>query len=359
MASSKEDDTAMAVKQLDSLSLGKSGERNEETNLDAVKSETPTKLCSACGEKSDILKKCTACKCAWYCDKDCQKRHHREHKYDCKRIKKVLGKRGDKVDLGTEKDVGPIGKLPPQEECPICMRVLPIHENLHTYFPCCGKTICRGCDYQHYMKDKEKADREETPMLHTCAFCRKPVSYSDEEILAQLRKRVELKDSDAMRNLAVNYGYGRRGLSVDQAKCIELLQHSADLGFPLAQSLLGDYHIQGKMGLEQNEEEALKYWEKAAEGGHLNAMFNLGFMKNGNGDCAAAMRHWQVSASGGYRGSMDNLIESFEVGLLRHGDLAETLQAFYCAKSEMKSKDRDRYIEYLKSTGEYLEEYKF
>ena len=54
---------------------------------------------------------------------------------------------------------------------------------------------------------------------------------------------------------------------------------------------------------------------------------------------------------------MDCLIECFENGLLHHDDLAEVLQAMYCARSEMKSEDRDKYIDYLKRTGEYNGEY--
>ena len=50
---------------------------------------------------------------------------------------------------------------------------------------------------------------------------------------------------------------------------------------------------------------------------------------------------------------MGALITWFEDGLFRHGDLAETLQAFYFARAEMKSDDRDKYIEYLKKIGEY------
>ena len=54
---------------------------------------------------------------------------------------------------------------------------------------------------------------------------------------------------------------------------------------------------------------------------------------------------------------MEGLIECFEDGLLHHGDLAETLRAFYLARAEMKSDDRDEFIEYLKENGEYKEEY--
>ena len=48
------------------------------------------------------------------------------------------------------------------------------------------------------------------------------------------------------------------------------------------------------MGLEQNKEEALKYWEKAADGGDIGARHNLGCTEEDNGDDVAALRHVRV-----------------------------------------------------------------
>ena len=194
--------TATATEQLGSTSLD----------------ESATKLCSACGKKSDSLLKCRSCKCVWYCDKDCQNRHWKEHRKECKRIKKEIDKRGGKLDLGAEMDLGPLPDLPPREECPICMRALSIHPRLQGYAACCGKIVCGGCDLQHQIKSSEQA------VPRTCAFCRTPIPKSDEEILARTRKRVELKDLEAMYSLAMAYASGGFGLPVDQAKCVDLLR---------------------------------------------------------------------------------------------------------------------------------------
>ena len=294
--------------------------------------------------------KCRACKCVWYCDKDCQNKHWKEHKKECKPIKKVLDKRGGKLDLGTEKDLGPLPDVPPREECPICMRALPLVEGQHSYETCCGKKICSGCDFQHQRKSGERP---------TCAFCREPIPDSDEEILARTRKRIELKDPHAMRNMASYHGYGWRGLPKDRAKCIDLLRQCDELGCPVAQFQLAQFYHNGTMGLEQNEEEALKYWKKAAEGGHVQARNNLACTEERRGDDVAAMRHWRLSAAGGGKLSMENLIICFEIGLLHHADLTETLQAFYRSRSELKSEDRDQYIKYLKEIGKYKDEYEW
>ena len=157
--------------------------------------------------------------------------------------------------------------------------------------------------------------------------------------------------------MAMKYGDGTHGLPVDEVKCIDLMRQAAALGFPSAQYQLGNFHHYGEMGLGQNEVKALKYWEKAAEGGYITARHNLACTEGLNDNWVAAMRHFRLSASGGYRTSKDCLIEFFENGLLHHDDLAEVLQAMYCARAEMKSEDRDKYIEYLKRTGEYNGEY--
>jgi len=360
MASSKQDGTAAAAQQLGSMSLGESTERKDDdtANPTTKNGTTPTKkLCSACGKKSDTVKKCNGCKCVWYCDKKCQNKHRKEHRKECKRIKVELDKRGGKLDLGEELDVGPVGKVPQREECPICMRLLPLFTRLQTYAFCCGKTICCGCDLQHNIKNEKRELMEQTPGLRTCAFCRTAAPDSDEEILAQVRKRAELQDPQALSSMALSYGCGRYGLPVDEAKCVELLRQAAGLGLPGAQYQLGAVYHDGEFGLEQNEEEGRKWWEKAAEGGHLLSLHTLGNVEGKHGDHVAGMRHLRMSASGGYRKSIEVLIGCFEIGFLYHDDLAETMQSFYRARDELKSKDRDQYIAYLKSTGEYKGEY--
>ena len=224
---------------------------------------------------------------------------------------------------------------------------MPLHEGLQMYSECCGKTFCGGCNYQHQLTSGERP---------ACAFCREPISGSNEELLARARKRVERKDPKAALNIALEHGYGGHGLPVNQAKCIDLLRECAGLGYPVAHYQLGNFHHNGEMGLEQNEEVGLKYWEKGAEGGHLMSRYNAGCKEYDNGDHVAAMRHLRLSASGGMRKSMDCLIECcFESGLLHHGDLAESLQAMYRARAELRSEDRNTYIEHLKRTGEYEE----
>ena len=147
------------------------------------------------------------------------------------------------------------------------------------------------------------------------------------------------------------------GMRLNEAKCIHLLREAADLGCPVAQYKLGNYYDNGEMGLKENVEEARKYDEKAAEGGNVVARYSLGITDGRNGNDVAAMRHFRLSASGRYRKPMNALIVCFEVGLLHHRDLFETIRVFYRSRGEMRSDDRDKYIEFMKETGRYEADY--
>ena len=155
----------------------------------------------------------------------------------------------------------------------------------------------------------------------------------------------------------MHYGNGQYGLAVDRAKCIDLLREAADLGCSAAQYQLGQFHHDGKMGLKRNKKKALKYWEKAAEGGKVDARHSLGVVEGKKGNDVAAIRHLRLSASGGFRRSMESLISAFEHGVLHHSDLSESLRRYYRSRTEMKSEGRDQHIAYLKRAGEYKAEY--
>ena len=106
----------MPEEQLQRMQAAENAKKEQRQRMQAAENAKkdkakPAKFCSSCGKESDTLKKCTACKCVWYCDKDCQKNHRREHKEECRRVKTELDKRGGKLDIGTESDLG----LPPPD----------------------------------------------------------------------------------------------------------------------------------------------------------------------------------------------------------------------------------------------------
>ena len=97
---------------------------------------------------------------------------------------------------------------PPNEDCPICMLLLP---SLHTgskYSACCGKRICSGCIHA-----VEKRDGG----VGLCPFCRTPAPTLD-ELVEQTKKRVEFGDAEAIYGLGCFYTSGDYGFPQDYAK---------------------------------------------------------------------------------------------------------------------------------------------
>lgn len=83
------------------------------------------------------------------------------------------------------------------------------------------------------------------------------------------------QDATAMLTLAYLTAKGFRGLRGDEAQVVAMEQHAASLGHPRALRLMGDRFSRGE-GVESNDDTAILYWRRAAEGGDLDAMANLG-----------------------------------------------------------------------------------
>ena len=52
-------------------------------------------LCSYCQKVFEVLTKCTACRKVCYCEKACQKKHWKEHKFECKSLPYKIGQSPD------------------------------------------------------------------------------------------------------------------------------------------------------------------------------------------------------------------------------------------------------------------------
>ena len=204
---------------------------------------TTTNCCAECGVVGGAsLKTCKSCMDAKYCDATCQRNHWPMHKKECK------------LRAAELRDEALFKDPPAKEDCPICFLPMPAHliccvslppatvssvpiddfanannEELQgkttiQYYSCCGKIICRGCDYSFCMSamsgNKDK-----------CPFCNsdrssKTVEDQKEEIM----KRVAVNDADSMCMLAHYYYEGLNGFQQDYAKTMELYARAIDLG---------------------------------------------------------------------------------------------------------------------------------
>ena len=121
--------------------------------------------CAECGKEEGgavTLKVCKACMSVKYCNAKCQKKHWPTHKKECK------------LRAAEIRDEALFKDPPPKADCPICFLPMPTNliicvslppatvfsvpiydyamaneglkrEPTEEYYPCCGKSICRGC----------------------------------------------------------------------------------------------------------------------------------------------------------------------------------------------------------------------
>ena len=91
-------------------------------------------------------------------------------------------------------------------------------KGMEQYNPCCGKKVCGGCIYSFRKSGNGK-----------CPFCNPDrCNKTDEEMVEELMKRVEVNDAGAICMLANFYHHGRGGLQQDQTITSSLRYHGED-----------------------------------------------------------------------------------------------------------------------------------
>lgn len=350
------------------MSVG--GEENEAGAATGSPAQLPEQFCSACGKTgvaNQDLKQCNGCKCVWYCGAACQKAHWKSHKKECKLIGLIVKKHAksgsppQKPDSGNDVERDGDAVLfaqPTRDDCDICMRALPIEVSLCTYMPCCGKMICCGCSYECVRATKaineKKAKKNQKFLQNMCAFCRQPTADSPEIAIRQMEERVELGDSQAMKELALVYREGQQdGVPQDNAKAFHLLRRSVELGNIDAQNQLGMFYLTGNLGLEIDQTKAMVCFERAAASGYVTARYSLGQLEYHGGNVKRAIRHWHIAAAAGFDKAVMRLMSCFEEGFITLEELAGYMQARDKAAIEMNSEERQRAKKFLISIGRY------
>ena len=307
--------------------------------------------CAGCGKAEGgglvSLKVCKSCMLAKYCNAACQRKHWPTHKADCK------------IQAAKIRDEALFKEPPPKEDCPICFLPLPSRliccvslppatissvpiydfaganeeladEATEDCYPCCGKTICRGCIYSSHKSGNTRK----------CPFCNSDRgSKTNEEMVEEMMKRVEANDADSICMLADSYYQGLNGLQQDQTKAMELYARAITLGCSEAHGKLGGiYHEGGDM------KKAKFHCEAAAMAGHEVARFNLGSMEDNSGNMERAIKHWAIGASAGCYRAMHALITFFKQGIGSRESIDSTLAAYNASSAEMRSEARDAFI---------------
>lgn len=98
---------------------------------------------------------------------------------------------------------------------------MPIDIEKSTFYACCCKRICDGCDYAN-----DEGDR--------CPFCRETLVDGDEENEKRVLERAKANDSAALKHMGLKC---RDGGDYDGA--LEYLEKAAELGDAVANYQLG------------------------------------------------------------------------------------------------------------------------
>jgi TPR repeat protein len=204
------------------------------------------------------------------------------------------------------------------------------NENMEKYYPCCGKSICRGCVYSFCAAGN----------IGKCPFCNSDRgSKTNEERVRELMRRVEANDAASVCMLANSYHNGLNSFQQDHAKAMELYNRATELGCNKAHNQLGIIYDRGG-----NLKKAKFHWEAAAMAGHELARNNLGCMEAESGNIERAVKHLTIAASAGDYQSMHHLKKCFEQGYVSRESINSTLEAYNNSCAEMRSEARDAYI---------------
>ncbi|KAL7538755.1 hypothetical protein ACHAWF_006211 [Thalassiosira exigua] len=278
--------------------------------------------CANCGkgeEGDGDLKRCTACKMAKYCSRDCQVAHRPKHKRECKKRAAEL------------RDEALFRQPPKHEDCPICFLTLPEGEKGtgRTRQTCCGKWICCGCIHAVQMTSED-----------ICPFCRAPTP-DQKGVVDNNMKGVERNDADSLNDLGLMYanGFGAFVLQ-DEGKAVELWQRAAKLGHVGAHHNIAHAYREG-LGVEIDEKKSTHYYELAGMGGNVRARHYLGCIELRKFNTARAIKHFRISAGQGNVNSLKNIQGFAENGIATKNDYSQALRAYRQHIDLVKSDQRD------------------
>ena len=291
-------------------------------------------ICANCGkEGSNNLNICNKCKGATYCNASCKKKHRSKHKKDCeRRVAELQEEELERERRAAELHDEKLFKMPPpNDDCDICMLLLPSLDTGRKYRGCCGKMICSGCIHAVAIRDGG---------VGLCPFCRTPAPIP-EEAVELYKKRMKLDDAKAIYEIGCCYNSdGKKGLPQDRVKALELWHRAAELGHAISHYNIGIAYITGT-GVERDEKKAVHSMELAAMRGYADARYNLGAYEYKAGNMDRALRHFMIATGVGYSDSLESIKQMYKDGDAMKEDYAKALRAYQSNLIEIKSPQRD------------------
>ncbi len=136
-------------------------------------------------------------------------------------------------------------------------------------------------------------------MLVENGFSNEEVTYSPE-----LVKKAESGDTDAQNKLGFCYSAGE-GVPKDEEEAVRWYTRAAQQGYAKAQYNLGLCYFSGN-GVAREPYEAVKLWKMSAEQGFAEAQYRLGhFHKSGIELCVNDKDYWKYATKTGEKGKIN------------------------------------------------------
>ena len=180
---------------------------------------------------------------------------------------------------------------------------------------CCCENLCNPC-FRTY---SERA----------CPVCRKPDADTNEGRMALLLKNVDEENPNALRQLGRFYEEGKYGGDQSYEKAAAFYRRAADLGHVLAMYNLGSMYDLGR-GVRLDKKRANEYFRMAADRGLPQAQNNLGNrFRTGDGvepDFAEALRYRKLAAHQGFKQGEHNLGIAYALGVETPRDADEAIK---------------------------------
>ena len=198
--------------------------------------------------------------------------------------------------------------------------------------------ICIGCEYCNQRREVEGR------LKHSCPFCRRPVPKSRTEAITREKKRADLGDPVALRQVGA-----LRFRDRDYKCAFGNYMKAAELGDADAHYQLSLLYDEGRV--EKDEKKRLYHLEKAVIGGHPLARYNLGCKEWKDRQHDRAIKHFTIAAKLGSDESLAALKQLYEKGFISKEDFATARLAHQGAVDATKSPQREAAKEFLAGGG--------
>lgn len=252
----------------------------------------------------------------------------------------------------------------PRPSCPICRLTMPIHKNEQYYLPCCGRSICIGCeeeDDEKYEEDWERrniaaARAAECELLsgakngfhatvsrgpHKCPLCNENFHADDDQFNERIDKRIILGDGAAMAIRAFSIFDGNCNQQKDQAKSFEMFQRAYEMGDVHSAWHMGMSYYHGQ-GVEKSMEKSNEILLEGAEKGDIMCRFRLAVGVGSTESFTSAMYHFGIAARAGHEEALGAMEQGRHDGFCTREEYDEVEQACRRAQSDMKSSAREK-----------------